>query len=93
MDQMIYEIKIFSLFPFQFFQNYSVTGPRTSSIRVTTVSATKRKLILQNFDFSVTELTNSTSNKVENPFEKLNVHKPVDVQCCFLKSLHHRNHQ
>jgi hypothetical protein len=22
MDQMIYEIKIFSLFPFQFFQNY-----------------------------------------------------------------------
>jgi hypothetical protein len=37
-----------------------VAGPRTSSIRVTTVSATKRKLILQNFDFSVTELTNST---------------------------------
>jgi hypothetical protein len=60
---------------------------------VTTVSATKRKLILQNFDFSVTELTNSTSNKVENLFEKLNVHKPVDVQCCFLKFQHHQNLQ
>ena len=60
---------------------------------MTTVSATKRKLILQNFDFSVTELTNSTSNKVENLFEKLNVYKPVDVQCCFLKFQHHQNLQ
>ena len=60
---------------------------------MTTVSATKRKLILQNFDFSVTELTNSTSNKVENLFEKLNAYKPVDVQCCFLKFQHHQNLQ
>jgi hypothetical protein len=33
------------------------------------------------------------SNKVENSFEKLNVHKPVDVQCCFLKFQHHQNLQ
>jgi hypothetical protein len=60
MDQMIYEIKIFFFVSISVLPELPVTGPRTSSIRVTTVSATKRKLILQNFDFSVTELTNST---------------------------------